>query len=371
MCIDLSFDNKGEVAIMTNNFDNIDLSWYQDPAVFEQEQAHLFQKCPIYVGHELMVPSAGDYHVLSRHANAEVLTHTKNGIHCISNICRHHQAMLLEGDGNTDTIICPLHHWMYNLEGKMLKAPLFNNPPCLHLDTTEIHNWHKLLFKNAMPAALGRSAPHMQDVLRMEDYRHYRSMSEVYEMNWKVFMEVFIDNYHVPFVHPGLRSFVDWRSQFWEIGDWYSGQFVKINPNFASKAVAHYQEYGALVAEAFAGQKPDFGAIWVALYPNLMFERYPGMIIISTIDPIDAERCVNHLDFFHPKTVVERHPEFPAIAQRAYLETASEDKTIALSMQKGRTALQTRADTSINPHHPLMEAGLPSFYTYLRQALAG
>lgn len=354
---------------MAQNFENIDLSWYQNPEVFEREQVCLFQKKPIYVGHALMVPNIGDYHVLSRHANAEVLTHTQNGIHCISNICRHHQAMLLEDDGNAETIICPLHHWMYNLEGKMLKAPLFNNPPCLHLDTTEIYNWRQLIFKNAMPEALGRDARHLQDVLCMEGYRYHRSVTEVYEMNWKVFMEVFIDNYHVPFVHPGLRSFVDWRSQFWEIGDWYSAQFVKINPAYGSKAVANYHDYGALVAEVFAGEEPDFGAIWIAVYPNLMIERYPGMIIISTINPIDAEHCVNHVDFFHTQSVTERYPRFPEIAQRAYLETAAEDKTIALSMQKGRCALQTRATVSTNPHHPLMEAGLPSFYAYLRGAL--
>ncbi|PIR09303.1 MAG: Rieske (2Fe-2S) protein, partial [Gallionellaceae bacterium CG11_big_fil_rev_8_21_14_0_20_60_62] len=73
------------------------LRWYFDPQVLEIEQRALFDTGPQYVGHELMTPNAGDYHVLEWMDNARMLVRNENGVELLSNICRHRQATLLEG----------------------------------------------------------------------------------------------------------------------------------------------------------------------------------------------------------------------------------------------------------------------------------
>lgn len=77
------------------NKDEITTDWYINPKIYELEQQLLFTNKLIYVGHELMLPKLDDYRVLSN--NTEILMHNKNGIEIVSNICRHHQALMLEG----------------------------------------------------------------------------------------------------------------------------------------------------------------------------------------------------------------------------------------------------------------------------------
>ena len=96
------------------------VSWYNDPAQLELERKVLFDRGPGYVGHELMVPNVGDFHVLSWRDNAQVLVRNDRGVELLSNICRHRQAIMLTGRGSTPNIVCPIHRWTYQLDGKLL-----------------------------------------------------------------------------------------------------------------------------------------------------------------------------------------------------------------------------------------------------------
>src|SRR6266540_3867918 len=91
------------------NTSQLPVSWYFDPQVFELEQKLLFASGPGYVGHELMVPNQGDYHTLAWMDHGKVLVRNAGGIELLSNVCRHRQAILLEGRGNAHNIVCPLH----------------------------------------------------------------------------------------------------------------------------------------------------------------------------------------------------------------------------------------------------------------------
>src|SRR5215218_9949946 len=111
-------------------------SWYCDPRVLEVERRVLLAKAPGYVGHELMVPEAGDYQVLQVRNDAQMLVRNAGGIDLLSNICRHRQARMLDGRGTRPSIVCPLHRWTYDLTGELLGAPHFPDKPCLNLART-------------------------------------------------------------------------------------------------------------------------------------------------------------------------------------------------------------------------------------------
>jgi phenylpropionate dioxygenase-like ring-hydroxylating dioxygenase large terminal subunit len=85
------------------------VSWYCDPAMYALEQKVLFDRGPAYVGHELMVPNAGDYYALASRGNAQVLVRSADGVELLSNVCRHRQAIMLDGRGNAPNIVCPIH----------------------------------------------------------------------------------------------------------------------------------------------------------------------------------------------------------------------------------------------------------------------
>ena len=93
-------------------------AWYCDPRVFDAERRHLFARAPGYAGHALMAPEAGDYHVLESRDNAQALVRNAERVELLSNICRHRQAIMLKGRGNAANIVCPIHRWTYDLEGR-------------------------------------------------------------------------------------------------------------------------------------------------------------------------------------------------------------------------------------------------------------
>jgi phenylpropionate dioxygenase-like ring-hydroxylating dioxygenase large terminal subunit len=83
------------VAQLRRGTSQLPVSWYCDPDVFAAEQRLLFPRGPGYVGHELMVPNPGDYHVLEAKDGAQMLVRGENGVDLLSNVCRHRQAVML------------------------------------------------------------------------------------------------------------------------------------------------------------------------------------------------------------------------------------------------------------------------------------
>ncbi len=97
------------------------VDWYFDPDVFAREKK-LFAAGANYMGHELMVPNVGDYYTLGWMDDAKVLVRNPQGVELLSNVCRHRQAIMLQGRGNLESIVCPLHRWTYDLKGELLGA---------------------------------------------------------------------------------------------------------------------------------------------------------------------------------------------------------------------------------------------------------
>jgi choline monooxygenase len=101
---------------------HLPVSWYFDEEIFALEKKLLFDAGANYVGHELMVPNVGDYHTLAWADHAKMLVRGPDGVQLLSNVCRHRQAIMLDGRGNTQNIVCPLHRWTYDLNGELLGA---------------------------------------------------------------------------------------------------------------------------------------------------------------------------------------------------------------------------------------------------------
>src|SRR5439155_4240434 len=178
-------------------------SWYCDPAVFDAEQRLLFTRAPGYVGHELMVPDTGDYYALQWRDNAQALIRNADGIDLVSNICRHRQAIMLQGRGNVPNIVCPIHRWTYDLKGQLLGAPHFADNPCLNLARSPLANWNGLLFDGKRDARKDLSS---LGVHHFDFSSHMLDRVEIHDCNynWKSFMEVYLEDHHIGPFHPGL-----------------------------------------------------------------------------------------------------------------------------------------------------------------------
>lgn len=344
--------------------------WYFDPQVYALEQRALFERGPGYVGHELLVPATGDFYTLERLDNAKALVRSADGVALLGNVCRHRQAIMLTGRGNTQhSIVCPIHRWAYGLDGKLLGAPYFPGNPCLDLGRTPLQNWHGLLFDSKRDVARDLARLGVKRELDFSGYLLDRVQIEEYACNWKTFIEVYLEDYHVVPFHPGLGSFVSIDDLRWEFGDWYSVQTCGVKNNLARPGSPVYGKWHDVVLRYNDGREPPHGAIWLTYYPNVMVEWYPHVLVVSSIVPRGPEACSNIIEFYYPEDIVLFEREFVAAEQAAYAETALEDAEICARMTAGRRALYRQGISDAGPYQSPMEDGLLHFHEFLRREL--
>jgi len=345
------------------------VSWYFDQNIYELEQKRLFEPGPAYVGHELMVPRVGDYQSLESTHHAQLLVRNAAGVELLSNVCRHRQAIMLEGRGSVPNIVCPVHRWTYDMRGKLLGAPEFPSNPCLDLGKTPLHSWNGLLFSGKRDVAKNLSALSVRAELDFSGFVFDRVHVHECSYNWKTFIEVYLEDYHVAPFHPGLGKFVTCDDLKWQFGDWYSVQTVGLNNRLARAGTKAYERWHTAVLDYYKGEIPPHGAIWLTLYPNIMVEWYPHVLVVSTLHPRGPQRTTNVVEFYYPEEIALFEREFVEAEQAAYLETAAEDDEIGVRMDRGRRALMQQGVDQSGPYQSPLEDGMLHFHEHIRREL--
>ena len=360
--------NLATAGLLRRAMSQLPVSWYCDPAVHDAEQRLLFASAPGYVGHELMVPNPGDYYTLDWRDNAQALIRNEQGVELVSNICRHRQAVMLKGRGNIPNIVCPIHRWTYDLRGTLLGAPHFADNPCLHLGRTPMQNWNGLLFDGKRDVRADLAGLGVRD---FDFSSHILDRVEIHECNynWKSFIEVYLEDYHVVPFHPGLGKFVTCDDLAWEFAPWASLQTVGVNNELAKAGTGTYERWHKAVLDYYRGEMPKQGAIWLTYYPNIMLEWYPHVLVISTLIPRGVDRTTNVVEFYYPEDIALFEREFVEAEQAAYMETAVEDDEIAERMDAGRRALYKQGRSEEGPYQSPMEDGMQHFHEFLRREL--
>jgi len=347
------------------------VSWYFDPEIHEREQRLLFQAGPNYVGHELMAPEKGDWHSIAWMDHARVLVNNGSvgGIELLSNVCRHRQAIMLQGRGNAAAIVCPLHRWSYDLKGELLGAPHFPDSPSVRLACAPLTRWNGLLFRGPRDprtdlANLSTSrdwdfSGYVLDTVRVDDY----------PINWKTFIEVYLEVYHVDPFHPGLGNFTDCGRFSLERGSDYSVQVVPAKDHLTRAGTPVYRKWQEACLQQLDGREPRHGALWMTYFPNLMLEWYPNVLIVSHVIPRGPQLTTNVVEFYYPEEIALFERDFVEAQQAAYVETAIEDGDICTRMDRGRRALMEQGLDDAGPYQSPMEDALVHFHEWVRNRL--
>jgi phenylpropionate dioxygenase-like ring-hydroxylating dioxygenase large terminal subunit len=355
-------------AALTSTPQPLSVDWYLDQDIYEAEIRTVFGCGPGYVGHELMIPEPGDYHVLDWMWNGKALVRNTDGVDLLSNVCRHRQATILQGRGRTRNLVCPVHRWTYDTRGTLLGAPHFPHKPCLDLDRTPLKAWNGMLFGGKRDPASDLKDLSIAADLSFDGYLFHKAEVTEYQYNWKAFMEVYLELYHVVPFHPGLGRFVDCdRMLRWELGDWYSAQVCGVSADLGRAGTPAYKRWQEKLLAYRGGEEPKYGALWFAYYPNIMIEWYPHALIVSHVIPRGPEACSNVVEYYYPEDVALFEPELIAAEHEAYCETALEDAEICQRMHDGRRALRAEGRTDAGPYQSPMEDGVWHFHEFLRR----
>lgn len=348
-------------------------SWYADPGHFEIERRELFENSPQFIGRTAMAPREGDYVALEGANAGWLLVNHGGGYRLVSNACRHRQAQMLHGCGNAKRIVCPVHNWAYDLDGRQAAAPHFPENPCLDLETRELTDWRGLLFAGLRDVAAELAELSAWPELEGEyDYVLDRIEYEEHDVNWKGFMEVYLEDYHVGAVHPGFRTFVNpediRRPSQAVFGQRYFMEKVTAKWPFGPAGSPIFDEYQRVLLDVFEGQAPEFGAIWLTYFPNTLIEWYPHANIVTTYDPLSPKRTRLCSQYYFRRSIRESRPDFVAASHAMFAEVTAEDHDVTARLHEGRQALFQQGIEYQGPYQEPMEQGLRHFHLFLRAA---
>ena len=161
--------------------------------------------------------------------------------------------------------------------------------------------------------------------------------------NWKTFIEVYLEDYHVGPFHPGLGRFVTCEDLSWEFAEQYSLQRVGVHDSLEKPGSDVYRDWHDTLMRYRGGSAPDYGAIWVTYFPTHMIELYPHA---GAVHALSQEPAGNHQ---HRRVLLPRGNRAVRArvrrgpARAAYMETAVEDDEIGERMDAGRLALRAGA----------------------------
>ena len=346
------------------------VSTYFDERVLKAEIAQLYRDGPGYVGHSLWVPEQGDWRSLHWENDGRLLVNNGNSVELLSNVCRHRQAVMLKGKGNTNNIVCPLHRWTYDLQGELLGAPHFTQQPCANLQRFPLQNWRGLQFNSSRDILSELSSVPFLEEIDFSNYQLDSIKTNTLNYNWKTFIEVYLEDYHVEPFHPGLGQFVSCNDLQWYFGHNWSVQSVGIKSGLRRPGSPVYRQWHNAVMKFNNGVEPKFGAIWFCMYPNIMVEWYPNVLVVSTLHPQGPQETLNVVEFYYPEEIRLFERAFVEAEQAAYMETAVEDDEIAERMDEGRKVLMMRGEHASGPYQTPMEDGMEHFHHWYTHTMS-
>lgn len=196
-------------------------SVYRDPARYDGERRRMFGKSWLFMGHVSEIAREGDVVAATIAGYPLVVVRAANGLKAFHNVCRHRAGPLFEGErGNCgSTLTCKYHGWVYALDGRLRNARDFGaaagfDPRNFCLVELKVDVWRGFVFVNADANAspLARALAPLDKRMGARDLDtlvHADRRSHDIGCNWKIYVENYLEGYHIPLVHPQLNAEVD------------------------------------------------------------------------------------------------------------------------------------------------------------------
>ncbi|HTO76053.1 MAG TPA: aromatic ring-hydroxylating dioxygenase subunit alpha [Thermoanaerobaculia bacterium] len=311
--------------------------WYVDDRVTDLERKTVFSKSWQMVARADQVAGAGQFVTAELAGEPVIVVRGEDRVlRAFFNVCRHHAAAVEPRPaGQTHLLRCPYHGWTYSLAGELKGTPEFGGVcgferSASGLMPVEVAEWEKFVFVRlekggpSLIESLGDLVAQFQP-LDLSRFHFFERREWTFECNWKVFVDNYLDGgYHVPHMHKGLSSVLD-----------YSQYRIETGPNWCLQHSKMTQE----------GAAPDVGAVrqgdkayYYWIYPNFMINWYEGVMDTNLVLPLSTGKSRVIFDFYFTDVST---PD--AIARnRASIDVGNkvqdEDLAICDSVQKGLTS---------------------------------
>jgi phenylpropionate dioxygenase-like ring-hydroxylating dioxygenase large terminal subunit len=300
---------------------------YRSEARFRDELA-LLRSYPSAFCPSAALPTAGSY-VARDAAGTSILAVRGNDgrVRAFRNACRHRGTELVRGTGCQRAFTCRYHGWTYALDGRLRHVPHEHGFPGLDKDARGLvevtaEETQGVVFvtqqtppRDAQPAAF--------PPLIGSEFRFAGASELEMPVNWKIFVEGFLEGYHIRTTHP--KTF-------------YPLQYDNVNvvERFGDHNRIAFPYQAIERQRAVPPERRSAGMLTYVyhLFPNAMVATFPGRIIMAVPDPIavDRTRLVTYL-----LTNLDANDEAQATLEkgRDFVNAgANEDQEMAAAIQR-------------------------------------
>lgn len=344
-------------------------SYYTDPAVLALEREHLFGKEWVCIGRGEEIGTPGDYMTFQLCDEPLVAVRGNDGkARVLSNVCRHRGSLLTEGQGNRPRLVCPYHHWSYDLDGRLVGAPRMDGHTTFDKASCRLPEWATEEWQGFLFVSLSQDPPPLAPCLapleRMIRNYHMEQMTlhyvaeEVWHTNWKCLIENFMEGYHLTPLHRTTLHPVNPTRlcTHFEPGDAYFGYNAGYSPDLPRSQKGHPD---LTAAEAD-------NCVMFAVPPGLVSGcggDYSSFVCVrpETVDRVRAKMGLIFYGDNWSQDAIDR-------AVRLFNETMAEDKAVLVGLMRGMTSQRHQR----GPLAPAdFEGPVLDFYRYCSRRLGG
>jgi choline monooxygenase len=351
--------------------------FYTDPSILEIEKARIFRRTWQLVG--TLDHACGEVDGLQRTiADREtfftaevagepiVVVRDKEGtLRAFSNVCRHRAGPIALGSGCKNVLRCAYHGWTYALDGRLIGTPdvegvEFFDRSTMGMVPLRLETWEQFIFVNfdsgAEPllAYLG-DIPEQARGFQFAGLKFAERRDYVINCNWKVYVDNYLEGYHIPIAHPGLMREIDYSQYRTDTFRYHSQQFAPI------RAMKPEDSGDRAYAPGNGAQE----ALYFWIFPNLMLNIYPDNVSTNLIVPLSHDKTLTIFEWFFHDIASARVQGRMKKAIAFSDEVQQEDIGLCESVQRGlQSALYDRGRYSVK-----RENGVHHFHMLLGEFL--
>jgi phenylpropionate dioxygenase-like ring-hydroxylating dioxygenase large terminal subunit len=353
---------------------------YSSAAANRLEIEHVLKPSWQLACHISNIPAPGDYTTFELgHDSIVVLRGRDHEIRAFHNVCRHRAARLVEGNGTCrGAITCPYHGWTYNLDGTLRGLPVRDSFPDLDLGLHGLVPVHVATMVGFVFVCLAETPPPPPATLwgaMLDDLLPYRIENmqpltpvyeEVWDVDWKVAMDNYLESYHVPIGHPGLaRMFTpDYDDQLNLASGVARGvSWLREVPS-SNADEARYQHLLPLVTTHLPEPNRRCWRFY-SMLPNLGMDVYPDQADFFQILPRGPGKCVVRGGAFALPDATPEMREVQALGTKLNDQINAEDRSLCARVQLGlrssayRPGPLSRHEICVLQFHDLIRARIP------------
>ncbi len=253
---------------------------YGCPDAWARERRDVYGRTWLFVGHQQEAREPGDWIATDIAGHRLIMVRGSDGaLRVFHNVCRHRAGPLVRGAaGNCgEALVCGYHGWRYALDGRLRAATGFGaarnfDPRDFGLFEVRCEIWRGLVFVT-MASEPGELADLVAPLDRLLTARGLEisgpqiRRSHPLQCDWKVYVENYLEGYHIDAVHPELARELGPRSDY----------RIHIDGDL-------------VVQEAVGIHEGPQGGVWGWLWPNLGINVYRDSAMIERMTPVGPGR---------------------------------------------------------------------------------